>query len=112
MPPANKYIFVMEKMNDLRDLLKMELQDLYSVEEQIIAALPKMIEKAGNRDLKSALKEHLRITEQQKARLETLQQQMGAAEQESAGLLGRLFKSRIVCEGMQGIIKESNKVLS
>ena len=102
----------MEKMNDLRDLLRMELQDLYSVEEQIIAALPKMIEKAGNRELKNALKEHLRVTEQQKARLDGLQQQMGeSGQQESSGLLGRLFKSRIVCEGMQGIIKESNKVL-
>ncbi|RYY40917.1 MAG: ferritin-like domain-containing protein [Chitinophagaceae bacterium] len=103
----------MEKLNDLRDLLKHELQDLYSVEEQIIAALPKMIAKAGNQELKASLEEHLRVTEQQKARLETLQQQMdGGAQQESGGLLGRLFKSRMVCEGMQGIIKESNKLLS
>ena len=31
----------MEKMNDLKDLLKHEVQDLYSAEEQIITALPK-----------------------------------------------------------------------
>ncbi|RYY95889.1 MAG: ferritin-like domain-containing protein, partial [Chitinophagaceae bacterium] len=103
----------MEKLNDLRDLLKHELQDLYSVEEQIIAALPRMIEKASNKELKNALTEHLRITEQQKARLESLQQQMDAGQsQEAPGLLGRLFKSRMVCEGMQGIIKESNKILN
>lgn len=100
-------------MNDLRDLLRMELQDLYSVEDQIIAALPKMIERATNRDLKAALQEHLAVTEQQKARLETLQQQMGGSQNaEEQGLFSRLFRSRFVCEGMQGIIKESNKILS
>lgn len=45
----------MEKMNDLKDLLKHEIEDLYSVEEQIIAALPKMIDKADNPILKKCL---------------------------------------------------------
>jgi len=36
----------MEHMNQLRDLLRHEVKDLYSAEEQIIDALPKMIEKA------------------------------------------------------------------
>ena len=36
----------MEKMNDLHDLLNHEIQDLYSAEEQILGALPAMIEKA------------------------------------------------------------------
>ncbi len=56
----------MEKVIDLKDLLKHEIVDLYSAEEQIIEALPLMIEKAGNEKLKATLQEHLRITEEQK----------------------------------------------
>ena len=56
----------MENMNQLRDLLKHEIKDLYSAEEQIIEALPKMIEKANNRELKRALQEHLEVTKKQK----------------------------------------------
>ena len=44
----------MEKMSDLRDLLKHEIYDLYSAEEQIIKALPAMIEKANNWQLKKS----------------------------------------------------------
>jgi ferritin-like metal-binding protein YciE len=103
----------MEKMTDLQDLLKHEIQDLYSVEEQIIAAMPNMIEKATNPQLKAALKEHLRITETQKARLDELQVAMGKQiEQEGKGLFSRLFKSKMVCKGMEGIIEEGNKILS
>jgi ferritin-like metal-binding protein YciE len=62
----------MEKMNDLRDLLKHEIEDLQSVEDQILEALPKMIDKAGNPDLKKALQEHLQVTQQHKSRLEKI----------------------------------------
>jgi ferritin-like metal-binding protein YciE len=104
----------MEKMNDLRDLLKHEIQDLYSVEEQIIAAMPNMIEKATNPELKQSLKEHLHVTEQQKARLDLVQKAFGepAEGEENTGLLSRLFKTKMVCKGMQGIISEGNQILS
>ena len=36
-----------------------ELQDIYYAEHQITKALPKLAEKATNRDLKQALKSHL-----------------------------------------------------
>ncbi len=54
------------KMNSLSNLLAHEIVDLYSAEEQIIDALPQMIEKAQNQELKKALEEHLRVTEKQK----------------------------------------------
>jgi len=104
----------MEKMNDLKDLLKHEILDLYSAEEQIIAALPMMIEKAKNPDLTKALQEHLRVTKQQLSRLEQVQNIVGSEEagpDEKKGLLSRLFKSRQVCRGMQGLIEEGNKVM-
>ncbi len=56
----------MEKMQDLKDLLKHEIQDLYSAETQLIEALPKMAENATNPELKKALQQHLRVTEIQK----------------------------------------------
>ena len=52
----------METLVNLRDLLQHEIDDLYSAEEQIIEALPKMVEKASNNELKKALNEHLRVT--------------------------------------------------
>ena len=51
----------MALMIDLGDLLKHEILDLYSAEEQIIDALPIMIEKATNAELKKALRDHLKV---------------------------------------------------
>ena len=104
-------------MNDLRDLLKHEIEDLQSVEEQIIEALPKMIDKANNPDLKKALSEHLKITEQHKARLEKIMQNVQPGNQESngkkKGILGGIFGgSGQVCKGMKGIIEEGEKIMS
>jgi ferritin-like metal-binding protein YciE len=107
--------FVMQNMNDLKDLLIHEIQDLYSAEEQIIAALPLMIEKAKNPQLKKSLKEHLKVTERQLDRLQQVQQSLGGEQQNdkaSSGLLSRLFKSKQTCRGMQGIIEEGKMVLN
>src|SRR5438309_6031024 len=104
----------MEKMNDLKDLLKHEIQDLYSVEEQIIEALPKMMEKASNKVLKNALSEHLKVTEEHKNRLDKIQQMMNKGEESNGkkkGFLATLFSGKQTCKGMQGIIEEGNKIL-
>jgi ferritin-like metal-binding protein YciE len=94
------------KMNSLSNLLAHEIVDLFSAEEQIIEALPKMIEKAQNQELKKALKEHLKITEQQKKRLEKvhklLKQEDGSSEEE-------LGDSE--CSGMKGLIEEGQKAM-
>ncbi len=52
----------METMINLNDLLKHEVMDLYSAEEQIIEALPAMIEKAKNPELMGL--EYLTFTNQ------------------------------------------------
>lgn len=103
----------MEKMNDLKDLLRHEVQDLHSAEDQIIAALPMMIEKATNVDLKKALHDHLDVTSQHRSRLEKVRHLLGGAEEniEKKSLLSRLFRSRQVCRGMQGLIEEGNKIM-
>ncbi len=128
-------IFIMEKITDLKELLKHEIIDLYSAEQQIIEALPIMIEKAGNEDLKNTLQRHLEITEDQKTRLEEIQQMMTQAEEEVTGdeqsaeedgeqkagsdgsrkgFFSRLFggKNDEKCKGMEGLINEGNKMMN
>ena len=103
----------MEKMNDLKDLLKHEIQDLYSVEEQIIEALPAMIDKANNISLKNALAEHLRITEEHKNRLDKILKMMNEKREENKGFLSGIFGGgKQVCKGMEGIISEGNKMMN
>jgi ferritin-like metal-binding protein YciE len=106
----------MEKMNDLRDLFKHEIEDLQSVEDQILEALPKMIDKANNPDLKRALSEHLKLTEQHKARLEKIMKNVQQGGEESngkkKGILGIFGGGKHVCKGMKGIIEEGEKIMN
>lgn len=104
----------MEKTNDLRDLLKHEIEDLQSVEDQILEALPKMIDKANNPDLKKALQEHLRITETHKSRLEKIMQnfQSGKEENKKKGIFKIFGGGKQECKGMKGIIEEGEKIMS
>ena len=107
----------METMINLNDLLKHEILDLYSVEEQIIDAMPAMIEKAKNPELKKALQQHLKITEEQKSRLDKVKQTFGEGDGQSdgekKGFFSRLFGggSGEKCKGMEGIISEGKKIL-
>jgi ferritin-like metal-binding protein YciE len=107
---------IMEKLNDLRDLLKHEIEDLQSVEDQILEALPKMIDKANNPELKSALSEHLKATEQHKARLEklmkTVQQGGEGSNGKKKGIMGMFGGGKQVCKGMKGIIEEGEKIMN
>ncbi len=111
----------MEKMKDLKDLLIHEVQDLYSAEEQIIEALPLMIKKAKDGKLVKALKDHLKVTEQQKARLDEVKEMLnGQSEEQSeqssqkgffGGFFGAQTTGKQVCLGMQGLIEEGQKVM-
>ncbi len=106
----------MDKMKDLKDLLKHEVMDLYSAEEQIIDALPKMIEKAKDPALKKALQEHLKVTRTQKNRLDKVQQLLRekgeAAPDTKRGFLSGLFGGGgQKCKGTQGLIEEGEKIM-
>jgi len=54
----------------LQDLLLLKLKALYDIETQIVKALPKMIKKTDDEDLRTAFEEHLQETEVHVARLE------------------------------------------
>ena len=102
----------MEKMRDLRDLLTHEVADLYSAEQQIIEAMPLMIEKANNPQLRLALEQHLQVTRNQADRLTQVQSILGERQQESEGIFANLFGSGVKCKGMEGLIDEGQKVMS
>ena len=61
----------------MEDLFLHTLQDVYYAENQIVKSLPKMIEKATNRDLASALRNHLQETETQVSRLDQVFEKLG-----------------------------------
>jgi ferritin-like metal-binding protein YciE len=105
----------MEQMNDLRELLKHDVQLLLSAEEQIIAAMPAMIAAAHNPQLKQALEEHLSITEMQRERLNQVREMLGANEDsvdDHAGLLSRLMGKSTKCQAMEGVITEGQKIIA
>ena len=85
-----------EKFNNLQDLYVHLLKDLYSAEKQLIKAMPKMAAAAKSPDLRQAFETHLRETENQVTRLETISQKLGKP------LTG------YTCEGMKGIISEGS----
>ncbi len=104
----------MEKIIDLKDLLKHEILDLYSAEEQIIEGLPKMIEKANDPQLKEALSTHLEATKRQKDRLENIKATLiEGNREEDNGFFTNLFggTNSVKCKGTEGLIKEAEKLM-
>ncbi|MDO9709338.1 YciE/YciF ferroxidase family protein [Paracraurococcus lichenis] len=85
--------------SDIRDLLKMELQDTYSAETQILEALPKMQDSATNPKLKQAFQEHLQVTQRQVERLEQVCQQLGIEPEGET------------CEAMEGLVEEGEEIM-
>jgi ferritin-like metal-binding protein YciE len=89
-----------EEINPLEELLVDELKDLYSAENQIIKALPKMSKAASSPELRRAFERHLEETRKQVDRLE----QIGEA------LDVRLTGKK--CKGMEGLIEEGKEIMS
>lgn len=105
----------MERMNDLQTLLKHDVQMLRSVEQQIIAGLPAMIAKAENPLLKQALEQHLEVTRHQLERINSVREILGASEdsvENYTGLMSRLMGGGDKAKGLEGLLKESTKILA
>jgi len=81
----------------MEDLFLHQLQDIYYAEQQITKALPKMIEKATNRDLAAGFKTHLEETNKQIERLDQVFKKLG---QKPSGT---------DCPAIDGLIKESDE---
>jgi ferritin-like metal-binding protein YciE len=87
------------EMETLQDLFVEELRDLYSAENQILKAGPKMVKSVENEELKAALQEHLRITEKQVQRLDRIFKKLGEKP------TGKK------CHGMEGLLEENKELL-
>lgn len=88
-----------EEMNPLEELLQDELKDLYSAENQIIKALPRMAKAASSPELKRAFERHLEETRRQVERLEQI------GEELEMKLTGKK------CAGMEGLIAEGKELM-
>jgi ferritin-like metal-binding protein YciE len=92
----NSMGFFTKDIKTMDDLLIHGLQDIYYAEQQILKSLPKMIEKATNRDLITGLKGHLEETNKQVERLEKAFEKLGKKP------------SATQCPAIDGIIKEAD----
>jgi ferritin-like metal-binding protein YciE len=88
------------KTGTLEDLLTDELKDLYSAENQIIKALPKMAKTAQSQELRMAFEQHLEQTKQQARRLEQACEELGVSPKGKK------------CVGMEGLIEEGKEIMN
>ena len=65
------------ELQDLQDLFVEELRDLYSAENQLVKALPKMAKAANEQKLKAAIEDHLEQTKGHVDRLEEIFEELG-----------------------------------
>ena len=86
-------------MDTLRELFEDQIKDIYSAEQQLVKALPKMAEKASSKLLRKGFQEHLKQTEKQVSRLEQL----------ASKLDFKLEGKR--CKAMEGLVAEGKEVI-
>lgn len=83
----------------LRELYVDELKDLYSAENQLLKALPKMAKAASSEELRQGFEEHL---EQTRGHVERLDQIFESLDESPKGKK---------CMGMEGLVKEGSEVM-
>jgi ferritin-like metal-binding protein YciE len=76
-----------------------ELKDLYSAENQITKALPKMIKAASHNELRQAFTRHLQETEVHVQRIEQVCDELGVSPKGKK------------CVGMEGLLKEGSELI-
>jgi ferritin-like metal-binding protein YciE len=87
------------KENSLKELFVDELKDLYSAENQLVKALPKMAKAATDPDLKAGFEAHLKQTQGHVSRLERILKSLGESPKGKK------------CKGMEGLIKEGAELI-
>jgi ferritin-like metal-binding protein YciE len=83
----------------LKDVLLDELRDMYSAENQLVKALPKLAKGANDAKLKELFTKHL---EETKGQVERLKQVFAHLEEKPTGEH---------CDGMEGIVEEGKSAL-
>src|SRR5687768_8433150 len=87
------------KLGTLQELLIEEIKDLYSAENQLVKALPKMAKAAADPTLKAAFEEHLEETRVHVDRLFTICEKLNASPKGKK------------CKAMEGLIEEGSEVM-
>ena len=88
------------ELNTLHELYVDELKDLYSAENQILKAMPRMIKAATHTKLKQGFTKHERQTQEHVKRLEKICQSLGEKP------TGKK------CVGMEGVLKEGSELIN
>jgi ferritin-like metal-binding protein YciE len=86
------------QMQTLNDLFEHEIADLYSAEQQLVQALPKLAGAASDAKLRKAFEHHLEETRDHVRRLEEIRDEIGSTMTET-------------CDGMKGLIAEGEKTI-
>jgi ferritin-like metal-binding protein YciE len=87
-------------MESLQELWIDELRDLYSAENQLLKALPKMAKKASAPELQKAFQTHLKETEGHVERLKKIFDQLGKKP------TGKK------CAAMEGLVEEGKEMMA
>ncbi len=90
----------MSELATLQDLFVDQIKDLYSAENQLVKALPKMAASASNAQLKKSFETHLSQTQEHVSRLTTILDTLGEKGD------GK------VCKAMQGLVAEGAETIS
>ena len=88
------------QFHSLHDVLIEQVQDLYSAEQQLVEALPKVANAAGSDELRQTIENHLEETRGHLERLQELLPTLGAGAPTEQ------------CEGMAGLLREGDKVIA
>jgi ferritin-like metal-binding protein YciE len=87
------------RLETLKDLYIHELKDLYSADQQLVKALPKMAKAANNKELAAGFQEHLEQTKGHARRLEKI---LSSHKETSRGPK---------CKGMEGLVAEGAQLI-
>lgn len=87
------------KIDTLQKLFVEELRDLYSAENQLLKALPKMAKTASSDELKQAFEDHLEETKEHVARLDEIFRGLDESPKGKT------------CKAMQGLVEEGSEIL-
>ncbi|MDE2027798.1 MAG: ferritin-like domain-containing protein [Candidatus Omnitrophica bacterium] len=89
----------MNKIKSLDELFLEELKDLYSAENQLISALPKMAQATVSDELRMTIENHLQQTKNHASRLEEVFKELGQKP------------SQVTCKAMKGLIEEGEEMI-
>jgi ferritin-like metal-binding protein YciE len=87
------------KLDSLKELYVDELKDLYSAENQLLKAIPKMAKAATSPALKKGFEKHLEETKDQVERLEQIFKALGESPKGKK------------CKAMEGLVEEGKELM-